>query len=48
MRFASGDRYEGTFYHGFFYGQGKFVWTDGSYYEVSHTPPKNNTMLILS
>ena len=34
MRYASGDRYEGSVMHGFFYGQGKFIWSDGGYYEV--------------
>ena len=35
LRLACGDRYEGQFYHGFFFGTGKFTWSDGGYYEVS-------------
>lgn len=34
IRYATGDRYEGEFYHGFYYGQGKYIWNDGSFYEV--------------
>ena len=33
MKYASGDIYEGEFYHGFMFGYGKYTYADGGYYE---------------
>ena len=33
MKYASGDVYEGEFYHGFMFGYGKYTYADGGYYE---------------
>ena len=32
LRYNRGDRYEGTFLKGYFYGEGRFNYTDGGYY----------------
>jgi hypothetical protein len=33
MKYASGDGYEGEFYHGFMFGYGKYTYANGGYYE---------------
>lgn len=34
FRFSHGDTYEGGFLRGFMFGQGRYTWADGGYYEV--------------
>ena len=44
IRYAHGDEYQGTFYHGFIYGFGKYTYADGGYYEGEFRRSKRNPL----
>ena len=47
LRYANGERYEGQFQNGIFYGEGKYTFIDGGYYEGEYKNVRPNPVTYL-
>ena len=47
MRFVNGERYEGQFRNGVYYGEGKYTYLDGGYYEGEYKNVQSNPVTFL-